>query len=225
MIIPAITMSSHNSLSGLVVVEEPFLIFGACNIGDLHCGAFTYLSGGSSLFMATIGRYSSIGDSVSVLTSHPTNTLSTSSIFYQKIFGDLFSARKLMEHASLARTTIGNDVWIGSGVKIKSGVIIGDGAVIGAGSVVTKDVDPFSIVGGVPAKKIRQRFSDDICERITKTEWWKYNVLPIDTNWGDIGESLIKIEEAIEGGTIVPYSPKKVKLWKEGVDIRFDYCG
>ena len=68
--------------------------------------------------------------------------------------------------------TIGNDVWIGENAVILGGISIGDGAVIGAGAIVTKDVPPYTIVGGVPAKKIRSRFPDDIVKMLLKIQWW-----------------------------------------------------
>ena len=71
---------------------------------------------------------------------------------------------------------IGNDVWIGYDAVIMAGVKIGDGAVIGARAVVTKDVEPYSIVGGVPAKEIRKRFAPDIIEKLKTLQWWNWPV-------------------------------------------------
>ena len=70
------------------------------------------------------------------------------------------------------QTTIGNDVWIGNNVTILSGVDIGDGAVIAAVAVVTKDVPPFAIVGGVPAKILKYRFSDELIKELEQLKWW-----------------------------------------------------
>ena len=70
---------------------------------------------------------------------------------------------------------IGNDVWIGYDAVIMAGVKIGDGAIIGARAVVTKDVEPYSIVGGVPAKEIRKRLKPDIIEKLQYLQWWKWS--------------------------------------------------
>lgn len=71
---------------------------------------------------------------------------------------------------------IGNDVWIGYDAVIMAGVTIGDGAIIGTRAVVTKDVEPYSIVGGIPAKEIRKRFSPDIVARLQKLQWWNWDI-------------------------------------------------
>lgn len=78
---------------------------------------------------------------------------------------------KLFDESS-PKNIIGNDVWIGARAMILSGVKIGDGAVIAAGAVVTKDVEPYTIVGGVPAKPIRKRFTDEQIDALIKLKWW-----------------------------------------------------
>lgn len=77
---------------------------------------------------------------------------------------------------------IGNDVWIGFEAIIYAGVKIGDGAVIASRAVVSKDVEAFTIVGGIPAKYIKQRFSDEVCELLTKLQWWDWNIEKIKAN-------------------------------------------
>ena len=77
---------------------------------------------------------------------------------------------------------IGNDVWIGYEALILAGVTVGDGAVVGTRAVVTKDVPPYTIVGGVPAKPIRKRFSDDVIERLLELKWWDWPVERIAAN-------------------------------------------
>lgn len=77
---------------------------------------------------------------------------------------------------------IGNDVWIGYEAVVMQGVKIGDGAIIGARAVVTKDVPPYTIVGGVPAKPIRKRFSDDVISRLLEIKWWEWPYEKIKEN-------------------------------------------
>lgn len=81
---------------------------------------------------------------------------------------------------------IGNDVWIGYDAVIMAGVKIGDGAIIGTRAVVTKDVEPYSIVGGVPAKEIRKRFATDIIEKLQNLQWWNWPVERIRESIHDI---------------------------------------
>ena len=67
---------------------------------------------------------------------------------------------------------IGNDVWIGANAMILGGITIGDGAIIGAGAVVTKDIPPYAIVGGIPARIIRYRFPNDVINALLSSQWW-----------------------------------------------------
>ena len=116
-----------------------------------------------------IGKYCQLGANVSVHTNnHP---LEFMSMYINKnlLNGEI---RNLRVRNTV---TIGNDVWIGHGVIIVGNVSIGNGAVLGAGSVVTKDVKPYTIVAGVPAKRIRKRFSDTIIKEIEELKWWDKN--------------------------------------------------
>lgn len=75
----------------------------------------------------------------------------------------------------IKRTIIGHDVWIGHSVIIKQGVTVGTGAVIGMGSIVTKDVAPYAIVAGSPAKEIRKRFNNEIIQKLLESKWWEFS--------------------------------------------------
>ena len=211
-----VTVSPKTEILANVVVEAPFRNYGGIYL-NLTVGAFSYLANDSHLYDVTIGRYCSIGDNVHILSQHPTETFSTSPVFYEDVFDEPFRARQRSSFKNLARTNIGNDVWIGSGVKIKTGLTIGDGAVIGAGSVVTKDVAPFSIVAGVPAKLIKMRFSQDTIERIQKLAWWQYNLLPYQLSWNDLESTLSQLENMSE---LAPYVGTRYQMWNEDGDIK-----
>ncbi|OCG03259.1 hypothetical protein A9G12_08125 [Gilliamella sp. wkB112] len=110
-----------------------------------------------------IGKYCSIATNVTIgADRHPTDWLSTHPFQYNDT--DNFKPLKI--------TTIGNDVWIGANVVIITGVSIGDGAIIGASSVVTRDIPPYAIVAGIPAKIIRYRFNENIINKLLKLKWW-----------------------------------------------------
>lgn len=118
-----------------------------------------------------IGKFTSIGHNVSVGPSqHPLSWLSTSPFQYVKSHA-LTKEQKLISY-TIQPTFVGNDVWIGNNVSIKDGVHISDGAVIGSNAVVTKDVPPYAIVAGVPAKVIRYRFPDNIIKQLMELQWW-----------------------------------------------------
>jgi acetyltransferase-like isoleucine patch superfamily enzyme len=135
--------------------------------------SFSYVSYFSHLQNVTVGKYCSIAKRVSVgLGFHPTNFISTSPIFYSPknpLFKSIVKDKKFED---IKPSFIGNDVWIGANTVILDGVRIGHGSIIGANSVVTKDVEPYSIVGGVPAKLIRKRFLEEEIEFLLKLEWW-----------------------------------------------------
>lgn len=129
-----------------------------------------------------IGRFCSIGNNVQVISeTHPTKGfLSTHPAFYSlgKQCGTTFTTRQLFNERLTIRgrnCIIGNDVWIGNDVKIKGGLKIGDGAILGLGSIITKDVPPFAIVAGIPARIIRYRFPKEKIEEILVNPWWHWS--------------------------------------------------
>lgn len=113
-----------------------------------------------------IGKYCQIGAYVAMhSTNHPITFPTT--YINQNLFDGSLKQFKTSE-----KVVIGNDVWIGHGVIILAGVTIGDGAILAAGSVITKDVEPYHIVGGNPAKLIKKRFSEEIITELMELEWW-----------------------------------------------------
>lgn len=142
-------------------------------------GKYTFINGYSVVYTnVEIGNYCTIARNCEIgVASHPVDWLSSSSFQYS---GGIFPILKEIEvqkipFISHKKTIIGNDVWIGAKVLIVNGVKIGDGAVIAAGAVVTKDVAPYSIVGGVPAKEIKKRFSEQYITQLLELKWWKKN--------------------------------------------------
>jgi chloramphenicol O-acetyltransferase type B len=119
-----------------------------------------------------IGSFCSIADNVIIgPSSHPYNWVGGSPVFYSG--RDSIKAKfSKFDREKPNRTVIGNDVWIGINAIIKSGVKIGHGSIIGMGSVVTKDVEPYAIVGGCPAKIIKKRFDDKIIKGLLESNWW-----------------------------------------------------
>lgn len=121
----------------------------------------------------TIGRYCSIADKVEILLggNHRTDWGTT---YPFSALPDLWPSAPTTEdyHTSRGDVTIGHDVWLGSGAIILSGITIGHGAVVAAHAVVTKDVPPYAIVGGNPAKVIRKRFDDATIEALLEAQWW-----------------------------------------------------
>jgi acetyltransferase-like isoleucine patch superfamily enzyme len=129
--------------------------------------SYSYVSPFSIVIKAEIGKYTSIGPGCKIgLGVHPLDFVSTSPYLYND---NLF---KKKNDSDFEEVVIGSDVWIGANVLIMGGVKVGHGAVIGAGSVVTKDVPPYSVVVGVPAKIIKYRFTPDIIDLLIETEWW-----------------------------------------------------
>ena len=119
-----------------------------------------------------IGKYCSIASNVFIGgAEHPIDWIGTSPVFYK---GRDSIRLKLSEYERPKEkvTHIGNDVWIGYRACIKAGVSVGDGAIIGMGAIVTKDVPPYAIVAGNPAKVIRYRFSEELIESLLKSQWW-----------------------------------------------------
>jgi acetyltransferase-like isoleucine patch superfamily enzyme len=173
---------------------------------NTELGRFTYIAG-AKVKNTTIGAFCSIGPEsiIGGLGKHPTHFISTHPSFYSNLSQAGLSFTEQKKYTEFSQTTIGNDVWVGARVLILDGVKIGNGAIIAAGAIVTKDVKPYAIMGGIPARLIGFRFDSNVIEQLNKWEWWN---LPTKTllklaphftsreNWSaDNVKKLIEISE------------------------------
>lgn len=153
-------------------------VFPRTNLLNVKVGKYTYIGANNSMQNVEIGAFCSIGSYVSIGGGvHPLETPSTSPVFYEPsncfknkafLFGDNVSYPQV-------KTKIGNDVWIGDKVYIRAGVTVGDGVVIGANAVVTKDVPPYAIIAGCPAKILRYRFDEETIAILLSLKWWDWS--------------------------------------------------
>ena len=147
-------------------------------------GDFSYISDYSVICETTMGKFCSIGPNVRIAPGkHPTHTfVSTHPAMYSSPEYCLKNFQEKDYHNPIRNVEIGNDVWICANVVIADGVKIGDGAIIASNSVVNRDVEPYTIVGGVPAKTIRKRFADNQIEILKKSKWWDNDHKWIENN-------------------------------------------
>jgi acetyltransferase-like isoleucine patch superfamily enzyme len=143
-------------------------------ITDSTLGVGTYTGHNATIKNSVIGKYCSISWNISIGGKNH-NYLRTTT-FPEYHLNRILEGKSAIIENDMDDTNIGNDVWIGVGAIVMRGVKIGDGAVIGAGAVVTKDVPPYAIVAGVPAKIIKKRFSDDIIKQLLEIQWWDWPV-------------------------------------------------
>lgn len=167
-------ISFFSFVSATTNLSPSVVIYRGVKIKYSSVADYTYISNNTDVENATIGKFCSIADHCRIgLANHTLSMLSTSPIF---TLADNAAKVKWIEKnvvvSSSKKVVIGNDVWIGSHSIVLGGVLIGDGAVIGAGAVVTKDVPPYAVVGGVPAKIIKYRFSEDVVNFLQEIKWW-----------------------------------------------------
>jgi acetyltransferase-like isoleucine patch superfamily enzyme len=157
-------------VSNMVRFKAPFYFF------DVKIGDYSYIAQNCNITNTQIGKFCSIGPNFcSGLGIHPTNGISTSPMFYSTAMQNGFSLTAENKIVESKKIIIGNDVFIGANVTVLDGVIIGNGAVIGAGAVVTKDIPPYAIAVGVPARIVKYRFENDQIERLQEIEWWNFD--------------------------------------------------
>lgn len=155
--------------------EAPCVFFhGMRNAGPISVGAYSYSYSFISPYVWEIGRFCSIGAEVVFgAMEHETSWLTTSNVLYDPGFWGLDAAAHLMPAApKRGKIRIKHDVWVGQRAYIKGGVTLGQGCVVGSCAVVTKDVPPYAIVAGNPARIIRYRFDEQTIQELLTTPWW-----------------------------------------------------
>lgn len=193
----AVSMGAR--VDNLSIIDKRARVFCKSKVFNSSIGAYSYLSPHSSLVYSSVGKFCSIGPNSSIgLGHHTLNHLSTSSIFTERHNGTGHSWTDKQDVYPYKKVTVGNDVWIGSRVMVVGGVTIGDGAVLAAGAVVTRDVPPYAVVGGVPAKVIKYRFSEDVIEYLEKLEWWNLPEEKLKNCIGLFQKDNISLEELKE---------------------------
>jgi len=149
-----------------------------CQILETTVGDYSYLIRDCEVWATTIGKFANVASHVRInATNHPTWRATQHHFTYRAAdyFDDAQNDAAFFDWRREHACFVGHDTWIGHGATILPGVRIGNGAVIGSGAVVTKDVAPYLIVGGVPARPIRERFAQDIVERLERLAWWDWS--------------------------------------------------
>ncbi len=147
-------------------------------MGEVTFGDYSYIMEDGSVWCAAIGKFANIASAVRInATNHPVWRPTLHHFTYRAAdyWPDADMDNEFFTWRRNNRVVIGHDVWIGHGATILPGVKVGDGAAIGAGAVVSKDVEPYMIVGGVAAKPIRERFPRKAAEDLQKLAWWDWD--------------------------------------------------
>jgi hypothetical protein len=141
-------------------------------------GDYSYVTNDAEIVYTSVGKFTSIGSATRLNPGdHPMERAAQAHFTYRswQYFEDVEDEVDLFDRRRHRRVTIGHDVWIGTGAIVLAGRAVGHGAVIGAGAVVTKDVAPYMIVAGNPARVIRPRFGPEIAERLIRLGWWDWS--------------------------------------------------
>lgn len=156
-------------------VDDTAAICAGARFYRSRLGRYSYVGRTTFITNTTIGNFCSIAGNCNIGgTGHPLHWVSTSSVFHkwENILKKNFARH---EYDIFEQTTIGNDVWIATNAMIKAGVTIADGAVVGMGAVVTKNIGPYEIWAGNPARCIGRRFDEETIARLQKTAWWNWS--------------------------------------------------
>lgn len=228
-----LSIEARNTIDELRFERPAFV--GGHRLKQCTIGAFAYLNaaGATSVYRCRIGRYAQIGES-SIIgpPEHPMDYFSTHPFAFSRpahlpgmyrfpdfarLSPDADAGPSWVESQPL-ETVIGHEAYVGVGSFVRRGVTIGDGAVIGARSVVTRDVPPFAIAVGSPARVQRLRFSETLIERFQKLAWWRYDLAPFkrQVDYAQVERTLAFFEQKAADGELALLQPPTYLLRRDG---------
>ena len=215
------------SLFSLIInskVSSKSTILYGCRFYNSTLNDYSYIGRNTTVTNCKIGKFTSIANNCNIgLASHNTNWLSTSPVFFS---GKNCLKKNLnnLPHTDYQETIIGNDVWIGANCLIKGGLKIGDGAIVGAGSIVTKDVEPYTVVGGNPARYIKDRFTKEQTEIIKNSHWWNLKEDKLMTLSSDLSTAIKQLSTKEQPKVLIQSiyaAPYRVGVF-EGIQKEYD---
>ena len=169
-------VSSFAKIDNKSRISRKAKVYGKVQVTHSTMGDYSYVGRNSRIIHADIGKFCSIAGETKIgMGTHTLDKISTSPIFTEANNATKHSWVKVSAINPFKRVVVGNDVWIGVRTMVMGGVKIGDGAVIGAGSIVTKDIPPYAVAVGVPAKVIRYRFSQEQIDALLANPWWNFS--------------------------------------------------
>ena len=188
---PTVTISKSATVNDCFL-EGKNLLYSKVSLNNVYLGYGTYINGGTCLFNTYIGAFSSVSSNVKIIGGvHPSGFVTTYPGFYSNIHSGIatyaddvyyqeFAEKKYYEQYT---TYIGNDVLIGSGATLMEGIKVGDGAIVLPCAVVVDDVEPYAMVGGVPAQRKKYRFTKEDRTFLLESQWWKLDKSWLEENW------------------------------------------
>lgn len=201
------------------IVVEPFSSMSG-RLGFSNCGAFSYMHSAFGS-RAEVGRYCSIAPYSRLMgNEHPLDRISTHPFacrqYYTNWLEKRFSVSNVaptFENTDRGPVVVKDDVWIGNAALIRPGLTVGHGAVIAAGAVVVKDVPPYAVVGGTPAKVLKYRFDEATIARILDVAWWRYHVRDLaGLDVSDIHGFLDELERRVARGDVKEFTPSRIDI-------------